>query len=142
MAQWNELESHFECDGSLRDIYVFETDDIVWNKFLTEIRLSKYPIEFSYGENLVELPLNIESIRTLQENDPTKLLICVNDIKVHCHFFINSEIEMDITPKDIQSNTSFNYLVEFLEWLSNTLQSKVLLTHENSEDNVIMTVFP
>jgi hypothetical protein len=140
MHQWNEIKSQFECDGSLRDIYIFGTHVSTWNKFLSEIRLSDYPIEFKHGGKLIDLPTNIESIKQLQESDPTTLSISVNEIRVNCHFFITSEIEMDISPTEINSDLSFNSLIEFLKWLSNVANSNVVLTHENSQDDVILTV--
>ena len=140
MHQWNEIKSQFECDGSLRDIYIFRTRVSTWNKFLSEIRLSDYSIEFKHGGKLIDLPENIESIKQLQESDPTTLSIFVNEIRVNCHFFITSEIEMDISPTEINSDLSFNSLIEFLKWLSNVANSNVVLTHENSQDDVILTV--
>ena len=140
MYQWNEIKSQFECDGSLRDIYIFGTHVSTWNKFLSEIRLSDYPIEFKHGGKLIDLPTNIKSIKQLQESDPTTLSTSVNEIRVNCHFFITSEIEMDISPTEINSDLSFNSLIEFLKWLSNVANSNVVLTHENSQDDVILTV--
>jgi hypothetical protein len=140
MHQWNEIKSQFECDGSLRDIYILDTDVSTWNQFLSEVRLSDYPIEFTHGGNLIDLPSNIGSIKKLQESDPTTLSIFVNEIRVNCHFFITSEVEMDINPTEINSDSSFNSLIEFLKFLSNIANSNVVLTHENSQGNVILTV--
>lgn len=55
MCQWNEVKSQFETDGSLRDIYVFGIDELMWGKLLTEVALSKYHFEFSHGGNLVQM---------------------------------------------------------------------------------------
>ena len=65
MCQWNEVKSQFETDGSLRDIYVFGIDELMWGKLLTEVALSKYHFEFSHGGNLVQMPPNLDSIKIL-----------------------------------------------------------------------------
>ena len=93
MCQWNEVKSKVEPDGSLRDIYVFGIDETMWDKFLTEIVLSKYSIEFTHGGDLVQLPPNLASIKMLQESDPTILSIFASHLRINCHFFMTSEIE-------------------------------------------------
>ena len=47
---------------------------------------------------------------------------------------------MDIRPDDIKTESDFGCLIEFLEWLSKLTNSKVVLTHENSENEIILTV--
>jgi hypothetical protein len=140
MHQWNEIKAELEPDGSLRDIYVLDTNISIWEKLLTEITLSKYVFKFTHGEIQLDIPSCFSSIKTLQESNPTTLTILVNHIKINCHFFVESEIEMDICPSEVNSEDNFNSLIEFLKWLSKVSNSNVVLTHENSEDHVILTV--
>jgi len=140
MYQWNEIKAELEPDGSLRDIYVLDTNISIWEKLLTEITLSKYVFKFTHGEIQLDIPSCFSSIKALQEVNPTILTILVNHIKINCHFFVESEIEMDICPSEVNSEGRFHSLIEFLEWLSRVTNSNVVLTHENSEGYVILEV--
>ncbi len=38
MVDWEDVRPEFEWDGSLRDLYVFETSQEEWNRFLVALR--------------------------------------------------------------------------------------------------------
>jgi len=139
MKQWQEIKSEFETDGTLRDIYIFEGDVELWDSFLKLISSSEYRTEFNHGEVGMSLPLSFAQIKVLQETDPTTLFVWVGEnIQVNCHFFIETEIELDVSPHDIGSEEAFHELVSFLSWLSSSLNRKVCLTHEGSPDMKII----
>lgn len=139
MKEWYELKSQFEPEGSLRDIYVEDIDESVWNLFINKLRASCYQLIFTHGEEMVSLPESFGEIKKLQETDPTTLGIIVEEsIHINCHFFIGSEIELDVSPKEIDRESKFNILVKFLRWLNSSLNKPVKLTHENSQTEVIL----
>ncbi|MGS0535829.1 hypothetical protein [Pseudoalteromonas sp. SaAl2] len=140
MYQWNKLKSEFENDGSLRDIYALDTNADSWSLFLDNLRLSNYKFEFKHGDEVLNLPSNYTSIRKLQEVNPTTLTIWLSEIRVNCHFFVESEIEMDISPAEINSKENFKELMAFITWFSYSLQVDVVLTHENAKDFEIIRV--
>jgi hypothetical protein len=65
MNTWKEQQSNFDSDGSLRDIYVFNADVNLWNKFLDCVRRSPYMVEFFHADELREVPNNISEVRSL-----------------------------------------------------------------------------
>jgi len=140
---WNEIKSDFNVDGTLRDIYVEDIDIDIWNLFLRKIEESSYKISFFHGELKKDLPNLFSNIKFLQQSDSTILSIWLNEnIHLNCHFFIDSEIELDLTVQEIQVEQSFILLQEFMVWLSHVVKKEVKLTHEGMQNDVIMKVIP
>jgi hypothetical protein len=141
MKQWNDIKSEFEPDGSLRDILIQNIEPTLWDTFIAEVKRSKYKLEFSHGDIMQQLPNNLATIKSMQEINSTTLHIWVGDnIKVSCHFFIETEIELDVSPYDIQAECSYIHLIGFLEWLATMLKSEVKLTHEGMQEQVILSI--
>ncbi|MCX4030225.1 protein export chaperone SecB [Endozoicomonas sp. SM1973] len=141
MKEWDEVKEEFEADGSLRDIYVEEVNISEWNSFISAILRSKYRIKFIHGDREISLPEDFGSIKKLQLEEPTTLHIWVTDkTQLNCHFFIESEIELDVSPYDIQDSASYSSLVSFLKWLAALLGKQVKLTHEGMQNQVILSV--
>ena len=139
MKEWSEVKKDFVPEGSLRDIYIEDVNESTWNLLLSELPGSGYEFSFAHGQKVMALPDSFAEIKQLQKTDPTTLRIAVEKgIWVHCHFFIESEIELDLSPRDIDSEVRFNSLVSFLRWLHLGLRKPVKLTHENSETEVIL----
>ncbi|WP_330960263.1 hypothetical protein [Photobacterium sp. 53610] len=140
MYQWTELKEEFEADGSLRDVYIENTNSVKWNEFLDFIKLSKYQLEFKHGGKLLNVPDTFSSIKELQETNSTILSIKLNgNLCLNCHFFIETEIELDLAPCDVRGESDFKVLLEFLESLSSSLACKVALTPENTPMQVILS---
>ncbi len=77
----------------------------------------------------------------MQQTDPTTLYIWVtDDIQLNCHFFVETEIELDVSPHDIQTESAYIQLVSFLEWLATVTKNEVKLTHEGMQEQVILSV--
>ncbi|WP_299775911.1 protein export chaperone SecB [uncultured Pseudoteredinibacter sp.] len=141
MKQWCDIKNEFDTDGSLRDIYVENIDSAVWNDFIGEVKRSKYKFEFSHGDVEKELPFDLNAIKSMQQADPTTLYIWVTDnIQLNCHFFVETEIELDVSPHDIQTESAYSQLVAFLKWLATVTKSEVKLTHEGIQEQVILSV--
>jgi hypothetical protein len=141
MKSYSSVKSEFEVDGSLRDIYIFDTNKDVWNNLIQSINKSSYKHEFCHGEKELPLPKEFDGIKKLQETDSTILKIFINNkIQVNCHFFTESEIEMDIAPNEITDEEKYNMLIMFLKWLSDSLNKPTVLTHENAPELVILTI--
>ena len=141
MYQWDEIKIEFEAEGSLRDIYVENIEVFEWDNFLDFLRASKYKLEFTHGEQSIEMPANFSLIRVLQETDPTTLFIWLNDdIQLNCHFFISNEIELDLSPYDFNGESEFLTLIEFLESLAAALKKKIILTHEGMQEQIILSI--
>lgn len=141
MKVWSEVKEELEADGSLRDIYVEEIDPALWEVFIEGVRSSAYRHEFTHGGASIEIPYDLMEIKGLQETGPTTLIIWLSDkIQVNCHFFTETEIELDISPLDIAGEHEYQVLIAFLKWVSSILKERVILTHENTQDQVILSV--
>ncbi|WP_444944344.1 protein export chaperone SecB [Microbulbifer sp. ZKSA006] len=141
MKQWGEIKSEFEVDGSLRDICVENVDSAVWNIFISAVKQSNYKFDFVHGDLVRDLPASLAEIKALQETNPTTLRIWISgSIQINCHFFVESEIELDVSPSEIQSAGSYFKLTSFLEWLAWATGGVAKLTHENSQEQVILSV--
>ncbi|MFL0803297.1 MAG: protein export chaperone SecB [Agarilytica sp.] len=141
MKAWSEIKEEFGVDGSLRDIYVEEIDPALWKIFIEAVRSSVYKHEFTHGGVIIGFPDDLPEIKRLQETNPTTLAIWLNDkVQVNCHFFVETEIELDISPRDIVGEHEYQVLTSFLEWISSILKKRVILTHENTQDQVILSV--
>lgn len=141
MKAWNELKDEFEADGSLLDIFVENIDPVLWEAFLVNIKSSNYRLEFTHGEEPLDLPNSLAEIKELQKTNPTTLFIWLNEkIQINCHFFIDTEIELDVLPHDISNESEYYILTTFLKWLSGALSKRVIVTHEGIQNQVILSV--
>jgi hypothetical protein len=141
MKDWFEIKDEFEVDGSLRDIYVLHICIDAWGDLIKEIKHEKFQFKFMHGNSERALPDNFYKIKELQQTNPTTLCIWLdNNIQVNCHFFMETEIELDISPREIKSSSEYTTLTSFMKWLSSTLRKPAILTHEGSQDQVILSV--
>lgn len=133
--------SGLEIDGSLRDIYVFDTSIAIWNRFLDLLYDSSYQCQcFSNGDVVTHFR-SFQQIKEVQLSHKTLLTISLSEgATINCHFFVEDEIEMDMDPRDFQSESNVLILEKFLTWLSCSLDRQVTLTHENSPDHQIYKV--
>lgn len=141
MKAWSKIKEEFDADGSLRDICVEDVDPGIWEVFIGNVKSSEFRLEFTHGGESVNIPNTFAEVKQLQEADPTILHIWLNEeIHVNCHFFCETEIELDVSPREIQGEPEYEVLTDFLDWLASRLGRKVVLTHENSPDRVILSV--
>lgn len=106
------------------------------------IKGSKYEIDFYHGDGKLELPENLLLIKRLQETDSTTLCIWLPEkTQINCHFFVETEIDLDVSPRDIQNENAYLQLLNFQEWLSKSMGKEVKLTHEGAQELVILSVF-
>jgi hypothetical protein len=147
MANWNSVRKKFKIDGSLRDLYVCGTELHDWQIFLDFLRISKMTFIFTIDGIPRDLPRNINDVIILRNNSPLSLQIVIDgNITLNCHFFLTNDdtdpIELDVDPKEIQSEESFNSLWSFISKVGIKLKKKVHLTHENSPQSIIATFIP
>ena len=126
MKQWSEIQSEFKTDGFLRDIYAENINQSIWEKFIVGVKGSGWHFEFSHGNKDRDLPDDLYTIKKLQETDPTTLKLWIDEnVQLNCYFFIETEIELDVSPNEIQTEAAYSQLVGFLKWLSGVTGSEV-----------------
>lgn len=125
-------------DGSLRDIYVEDTDSKDWHNLLGMLKSSELNVEFSEPFDEVGYFNVQDALRHVSENGPVFLNIKLDQgLKLVCHFFTLDEIEMDISPNEVRTIESMRLVQSFIERVSNCLKKPVLLCYENFKEKPI-----
>lgn len=139
---WAKVAAELGWDGSLRDLYVFETSECDWNTFLSS--LSSWPYEASFlvdGEPSA-LPDTAAAAFMIGERAAPLLRVKVSGITVCSHFFTPDEMEFDIDPRQVSEPAGLSALSEFICRLGHLLERPIVLTHENQPDQVIARYLP
>jgi hypothetical protein len=143
MPGWNEVKAEFAPDGALRDIYVFDTDRVNWEKMLTALPKSPYEVwQWPYEDEGNKKPAGLPVTFPANETKGTLNIKVENKLILACHFFIEEEIELDLVPQRVEDEQTYDRLLGFMQWLVDLLGKPAVLTHENSPDWVIVRVAP
>ena len=143
--KWQEVETEFEYDGGLLDLYIMETDVQMWQKALNCLRTSPYPLTYTVEGEQAELPADVEAIFRQRQEADAFLSIDINGIRVNCFFFVEEQIEFDIDPREINTEARFGYLCEFIQRMGHGLGRSMILTPEScgrEEELIIIRYLP
>jgi hypothetical protein len=101
MSGWNEVKAEFAPDGALRDIYVFDTDRVDWEKMLTALPKSPYEVwQRPYEDEGNKKPASLPVTFPANETKGTLNIKVENELILACHFFTEEEIELDLIPQN------------------------------------------
>lgn len=141
MILWDTCRRDFEPDGALRDIYVQDTTVEHWCSLYNVLRAT-YRIEYSIDSTPQPLPASADE--ALEARSTSSPMVCfrIGSAMVNCHFFTTNEIEMDIDPREIASQTALDELLGFLRLVGDTLGRPVILSYENDEEHPFITYEP
>jgi hypothetical protein len=140
--RWQDYESEFEWDGSWRDIYVLNTSVADWQKLLDFLRTASYNLNFYIdGEDAV-LPSDVAHIFKARAEVSAYLSVDIGEIILNCHFFHDAQIEFDIDPREVTDEIKFQRLLAFMQKIARLLDKDAILTSENVQSEVILTVQP
>ncbi len=141
---WETLKNEiYYWDGSWRDIYVKETNEDDWLKWVSVVN-NKYRIQwFNPKTNKEEMQIDFEVIREYWNGNQdlfSSATIYIDEIQIKSHFFDDAEIENDIDPREFKSIDDHHKLVNYLKLISQACGKEVILTPENSSDYILMNV--
>ena len=139
---WQQYEPDFQVDGSLRDIYVQDTDMSDWQWFINLLLELRIKTEFRRGLMIEDIPNHIKNAFSGQDDETCTLSIFFDHILIRTHFFIESEIELDLDPRDVRSQQDLNNLVVLMDKIAQRLGKPVYLTPENCSESPIFVVHP
>jgi hypothetical protein len=143
MMNWIDLKNkiYYE-DGSLRDLYVSNTNSTDWKKwtvyvnhrykihwFNTKTNGNQSEIDFA----IVEEQWNVSAHMNLAK-------IYIDNLQINAHFFVDNEIENNIDPKELNSVDDHDKLLNYMKDISILLEKEVILTPENSPEIVLIRV--
>lgn len=134
---WPKYKDEFACDGSLRDVYVLNTNVAIWKQFLDFLKSSGIPHSFRGEERAEYLDDLAAYFKKRSEHRSLILSMDVNGVIINCHFFTETEIEFDLDPKEVTGEDKANSLFQFMETVSNTLSLPIRMTPENTEETPI-----
>jgi hypothetical protein len=125
-------------DGSLRDVYVHQIGAQHWERFDSLVR--RYEFAYSFDGNQAPFP-GSRAIFTNREGSHL-LAVMLGQVSVNCHFFVDWQLELDISPREIAGSAEHDAVLEFVERLSIALELPVDVTPENSETTPLITYSP
>ncbi|WP_426192980.1 hypothetical protein [Massilia sp. DWR3-1-1] len=135
---FHDVAGLWDCDGSLRDIYVQNTEAVHWDRF--DRLLSQY--EFTYTFDGMPLPFP-GSRGALANREGSHLLsIPLDGTVINCHFFIAQQLELDISAKDVAGPLEHERILAFVENLAEALELPADITPENWEESPFLTYSP
>jgi hypothetical protein len=140
--EWQKYKDEFTWDGSWRDVYVLNTNVTIWQQFLDFLRSSGIPHSFG-GEDNADFLGDLEAyFKERSEHGSLILSIDINGVFLNCHFFIETEIEFDLDPREVRDEDKANGVFNFMEILSETLSLPIRMTPENMEETPIFEYTP
>ncbi len=139
--QWAAYAPEFAADGTLRDLYVGDTDLGDWFGVARFLNSAGYTLRFTGGWEGDAFPANVGRLFT---GDPTvertDLTVDVAGVRVVCHFFCVEHVELDLDPAEVVDATRLAAIFELMRGLAGATGKDVLLTPENLPERPIFRV--
>ena len=138
LRNWNNIEWIFEKDGALRDIYVQNATISDW-KNVVDLLNSEYKLTFgTYEDNLTD-KIDFSYVETMFADETGELetksaTIDLSGIVVKCFFFLKNQIEFDINPTEVKTESEFNKITDFMKSISAKLEKQITLCGENQPE--------
>lgn len=125
-------------DGSLRDVYIFETSLEDWDRLLSLLK-EQFTLE---SEEFI--PNSIREIIPIRQERGFLLRVkLLEELTANCHFYVceteSSPIEFDFDPREMQSPDFMIKVLQFMSKVGDGLNKDVFLTEENSETSVLLS---
>jgi len=141
---WQILkEQIYIWDGGWLDIYIFNTTIKDWEKWAQFVN-ENYKVSWYNGElNKTETKINFEVIKKFWAGNldfQSTVMVFIGDIQVNAHFFLSTEIENDIDPREFNDMEDHNALIKYLKGISRILDKEVIVTPENCPEIVLISV--
>lgn len=139
----SKLLPEFEEDRSLRDIYVLNTSCEEWTRLVSSLATSGLHVDITEPFAVSEGFDAALAFRHVQTTDPVTLTVQLSqNVSAHSHFFIPEEVEFDLDPGKIETEADVARVLDFMRALGEILSKDVILTQEDSEDEIIATYKP
>jgi hypothetical protein len=141
MILWAFCKRNFEPDGALRDIYVHGTTIADWRS-LFDVLHDQFSLRYSVDGEAFPFPMVVDEVFAIRETANPLLTFDIGGVVVACHFFVDSEIEFDISPREITSQAKLDDLLGFVQLVGKTLGKTVSLCYENDDQHPFITYEP
>ena len=134
-------EEDFEVDGSLRDVCVLGVDLSGWERLVRAVTNAPWDRQFEVnGEPYLLEDFSVRGLFATKEEGvdvSARLGIRVGDIWFDCFFFDVGEIEFSFDPSELANGQHFGSLGQFMIWLAETCDRRVVVTMETAHHDDI-----
>jgi hypothetical protein len=135
---WQSVKDRFAWDGSWRDVYVLDTTRADWEKFVDFIAHSSCGARVRMGASDIDVKLPEKFPDYAEDEQRPMLSFDVAGVSCNCHFFWDKDIEFDIDPRELRGDQQYEDFMSFLGQIRDLLRKDVLVTEENTPENVIV----
>ncbi len=141
IMNWNSVKQHFEDRGALVDIFYEGMTNDRWLKLFKWLKGHKGLDSVNYyipskDKNLDHFPDTLESDFT-EKGFYCFASLQVDGISVFFRFYEVSELESDVSPKEIDSMSKVEVLVNLLSEVQRVVMaSRYVMCPENSRDQI------
>lgn len=132
---WEDCKNAFHDEMLLRDIYVQDITTREWSVFLSFLKCSTYNVVYKHDGEVLPLPTRISDEFDDTEHSPF-LSIDIGGTVLHCYFFSDVEIEVDLVAREIKSQGELDEILEFMRSLGKHLVRDVILTEESMAEEI------
>ncbi|KAF6615106.1 hypothetical protein J2W97_000326 [Paenibacillus jamilae] len=133
-------EVFFE-DGSLRDIYILDTDIQIWAIIFEYLESNEINYRVTI-DGLITRIRDIAELLRIKKEASIGITIEYSEIDICGYFYEGSVIEFDISPIQIDSEKKIDILMNFLKSLSRKLNKTIIITPEMTMEEVLVRVEP
>jgi hypothetical protein len=137
--KFNEIAGLWQRDGSLRDIYVHDTDNLHWDHFDRMAR--QYECTYSFDGEAQPFS-GSHSVLANREGPHVLSFVLGGSVEICCHFFTSGQLELDISPQQINGPHEHELVLAFVENLAETLGLPADITPENFEKKPFLRYLP
>jgi hypothetical protein len=138
---WQQIAPDFEPDGGLRDIYVFGTDLLDWQRIWDALRTWEPLPNLVIGTQPAIMPDKVQDIFAESEQG-AMLSVNVSGALVNCYFYGHDEIQFDADPREVTGPAQLEGLGRFMSLLGRATGKPVVMTMENMREAVILRYEP
>ncbi|KAB8039444.1 hypothetical protein GCL60_04105 [Silvanigrella paludirubra] len=126
---WDSLKDEFVFDGSLKDLFIFQTDINDWKKIIDFINL-KFKTIYNFDKKKCDSFILSKDIFSCSRYN---LNFYLNDnILMSCNFYDESEFQVTIDPREINSENDFLEIIKFMKEISYLTNKNSILSEENT----------
>ncbi|MEK5407648.1 protein export chaperone secb [Paenibacillus sp. FSL W8-0439] len=131
----------FFKDGSLRDIYILDTDIQIWAIIFEYLESNEINYRVTI-DGLITRIRDIAELLRIKKEASIGITIEYSEIDICGHFYEGNVIEFDISPIQIDSEKKIDILMNFLKSLSRKLNKTIIITLEMTMEEVLVRVEP
>jgi hypothetical protein len=139
---WQDIAGHFAPDGTLRDIYVFDTTMEDWEAVWVFLTSDLDRLTFSVDDVPATPPETVVEVFAAGRDHSVLASYVLGSQILNCHFFDEAEIEFDIGPRQVDRLEPAHALADFMTAIGRLVSKPVILTEENDQTAVIARFDP